>query len=144
MSIIIRDAKSEDKSDIVELIKAFAKETGETSPITPAFVERYLASPSNYILVAEWNSHFAGLLSYSLRLDLWHAASCCYIEEIIVKEPFRGKGIGSALINFMLQKAKNEGYAEISLTVDQENARAQALYKRLGIDEFVVGLEKHM
>jgi ribosomal protein S18 acetylase RimI-like enzyme len=34
---------------------------------------------------------------------------------------------------------EDKGDAEISLTVDPDNTKAQALYKRLGIDEFVVG-----
>lgn len=144
MTIITRDATTEDKDDIIELIKEFAGELGDESHITTAFVERYLASPSDFVLVAEWNDQFAGLLSYSLRLDLWHAAPCCYIEDIVVKRPLRGKGIGTELLNYILKQVETEGYAEISLTVDPDNTRAQALYKRLGFDEVVVGLEKHL
>jgi len=95
-------------------------------------------------LIAEWNGSCAGLLSYSLRLNLWHAAPCCYIADVVVTKPYRGKGIGTELISHILKKANTEGYAEVSLTVDPGNTRAQALYKRLGIDEVVIGLEKHM
>ena len=144
MTIVIRDATVEDKGDIVELIKEFAREWEDESLITTAFVERYLVSPSDFVLIAEWNGQFAGLLSYSLRLDLWHAAPCCTIEDVVVKKPFRSKGIGTELLNYILKQAVAESYAEISLTVDPDNTRAQALYKRLGIDEVVVGLEKHL
>lgn len=143
MSIKIRNATVGDKHNIVELIRDFAREWGDESPITPAFVEGHLASPVDFILVAEWDGQFAGLLGYSLRLDLWHAAPCCYIADVVVKEKFRGQGIGTELIKTVLEKAKSAGCAEVSLTVEQDNPRAQALYKRLGIDEVVVGLEKH-
>jgi len=44
MAITIRDATTEDKLDVVELIREFAGEWAEESPITTAFVERYLTA----------------------------------------------------------------------------------------------------
>ena len=49
MTIVIRDATVEDKGDIVELIKEFAREWEDESLITTAFVERYLVSPSDFV-----------------------------------------------------------------------------------------------
>jgi ribosomal protein S18 acetylase RimI-like enzyme len=144
MSIRIHDAQAADIQEIVALIGEFAMESKEASPITASFVQRYLESSREHLLLAEWDSRAAGLLSYSLRLDLWHAGPCCLITQLFVRQPYRGKGIGSEMINHMLRKAEAEGYREISLTVEKENIRAKALYRRLGINEEVVGLEKHL
>ena len=144
MAIIIRDATPMDADNIVELIKEWAIEVQAHSPITASYVSQYLASPSDYLLIAEWDQQFAGFVAYSIRLDLWHAAPCCYIEDVVVKPSFRGHGIGTELLKYMLEMAKKEGYVEISLTVSKDNIKAQELYKRIGIDEEVLCFEKHI
>jgi ribosomal protein S18 acetylase RimI-like enzyme len=48
------------------------------------------------------------------------------------------------LIEQMLGKANQAGWAELSLTGNQDNTKAQALYRRLGIDEEAICLEKHV
>jgi ribosomal protein S18 acetylase RimI-like enzyme len=144
MALIIRAAKNGDAEDIVELIKDWASASGDYSPVTILYVEMYLNSPSDHILIAEWNHQFAGLLAYSLRSDLWHAAPCCQIEDVVVNPMFRGKGIGTELLKFIVERAKQERYAEISLTVGKDNLKAQELYKRLGFDEEAICLEKHI
>lgn len=44
---------------------------------------------------------------------------------------FRGKGIGTILLNEMIRKAKNFGFNSLSLSVDPKNP-ALRLYERLG------------
>jgi len=44
----------------------------------------------------------------------------------------RGKGIGTALIRSAIEMAKRAGLTRIELTVREHNARAIALYERLG------------
>jgi ribosomal protein S18 acetylase RimI-like enzyme len=144
MAITIRPALLSDGASIVEIFRELdEEEAGEKSQVSPAYVETYLSSLSNAILIAEWEGQFAGLLSYAIRLDLWHAAPCLFIEQIAIKRSLRGKGIGTVLIEHILHKAREMGCAEIALTVGRENTGAQALYRRLGIDEETVCLEKH-
>lgn len=49
-----------------------------------------------------------------------------------VLAPYRGKGVGNALISTALQKAKAKGLARIELTVREHNKTAIALYKKFG------------
>jgi ribosomal protein S18 acetylase RimI-like enzyme len=46
----------------------------------------------------------------------------------------RGKGIGAALLDALLDHARAEGHEAISLSVDRENAGAIALYERYGFE----------
>ena len=51
--------------------------------------------------------------------------------SISVREPYRGQGIGGALMRYLLAELRDAGYARASLSVQKENA-AQYLYERMG------------
>ena len=51
---------------------------------------------------------------------------------IAVVPSARGKGVGSALLEALLGRARDDGYPAISLSVDRNNARAIELYERHG------------
>lgn len=44
----------------------------------------------------------------------------------------RGHGVGAALLGSLLERARRDGFDEISLSVDRHNAGAIALYERHG------------
>jgi len=46
----------------------------------------------------------------------------------------RGKGVGAALLEALLDRAREEGYETISLSVDRNNAGAMGLYERHGFE----------
>ncbi|KRG14724.1 acetyltransferase [Virgibacillus soli] len=59
---------------------------------------------------------------------------------IAVREEARGMGVGTLLMNKIIQKAKEAGFASISLSVDPENTNAVHVYRKLGFkDVEVVG-----
>lgn len=55
-----------------------------------------------------------------------------YLGHLGVAENVRGRGIGTRLIHHLL--SLGDGYTEASLHVAETNARAQALYERLGFE----------
>jgi len=77
------------------------------------------------------------------RFRLFKAGSPGYgfIDErtpelaIAVVPNARGKGVGSALIDSLLERARTEGFADISLSVDRHNKGAIALYEQHGFHQ---------
>ena len=57
-----------------------------------------------------------------------------YLSRLIVKKKYRNKGIGSLLTDFLINKAKELGYCEISLGVDCDNENALHLYEKKGFE----------
>jgi len=66
-----------------------------------------------------------------------------YLSRMIVKSEYRNKGIGNAIINFLIDYAKNLGYEEMSLGVDISNIGARWLYEKNGfVNTIFVGEDK--
>jgi ribosomal protein S18 acetylase RimI-like enzyme len=140
----VRDAVLADGEAVVELIRELAEGEGESSPLDRGFVARYLESPISRILLAEEQGQVVGLLSYSIRPDLYHAGHTALIEELVVAAGRRGQGIGSALMAELLERAARQGWAEVSVSTMPDNAGAQRFYRRHGLGEEAVFLEKHL
>ncbi len=141
MSLIIREAKLSDAAIIVQLIKE--PTFGELSPLTVAYVPRYLACSGSHILLAEEDGQGVGLLCYSLRPDLYHASNVCLIEQFVVKETARGHGVGGALLTDLLHRLSATNCAEVSVTVLPNNEQAIKFYRAHGLVEECLSLEKH-
>lgn len=60
-----------------------------------------------------------------------------YLDSVCVNEAFRGKGIGSSLLESVVDLARQAGKSKIGLCCDFTNHKAQKLYERVGYE--VVG-----
>jgi len=144
MSVQIRDGVPGDEPAIVLMIRALGEAGDFESPVREEDAARYLASPGCGVLLAEDEGEAVGLLSYSIRFDLFHAANSCLIDELVVAEGRRGQGIGGALLDEVLRRARSAGCVEVSVTTMPDNTAAQALYRSKGLDEEALFLEMHL
>lgn len=60
------------------------------------------------------------------------AAGEFYLDSMGVLPKFRGRGVGSALLVALSNKAFAEGHARVGLIVDVDNINAERLYSALG------------
>jgi GNAT superfamily N-acetyltransferase len=58
--------------------------------------------------------------------------------SIAVAEPYRGRGIGAALLRGLAEAARSAGFAALSLSVEDGNP-ARRLYERVGFVEVDAG-----
>lgn len=56
---------------------------------------------------------------------------CIWIEDLYVKESFRGSGLGSQVLQYIVQQYPGSIFR---LEVEEENARAIAVYKKNGFE----------
>ena len=137
--ILIRPAAPGDAASIVRLIQ----QLGPGSDLTEEYVLLYLSDTDRGILLAQRGEQILGLLSFSVRADLYHAGNSVLIEELVVEEGNRGKGVGSGLMNALLEKLPGLGCRELCLAVMPENEAAVRFYKRHGLVEEALFLERH-
>jgi glucosamine-phosphate N-acetyltransferase len=138
-SLSILPAEPTDAAHIVRLIR----QMGPDSEVTEEYVLQYLSGTDREILVARLGGRVAGLLSYSLRADLYHAGSSVLIEELVVDKAARGQGIGGALMEALLKRVEWLGCKELCLAVMPDNESAIRFYKRYGLVEEALFLERH-
>jgi RimJ/RimL family protein N-acetyltransferase len=139
---IVREANPADAAALLAHLKALAAEPGINVPLTPDEItttleqeQRLLAdiaeSPRAIMLVAEAGGELIGELSLkaiSPRRAVRHVATL----GMSVKQSWRGKGVGRALMTEALAWAPTAGITRIELYVYARNAPAVALYERFG------------
>jgi len=95
-------------------------------------------------LVAEDEGRRLGLAWYRFFTDAVHGEG--FVDEetpelaVAVVEGHRGSGIGTALMDAIHARAREQGVTRISLSVDRDNP-ARRLYERLGYVEYEPGDE---
>jgi ribosomal protein S18 acetylase RimI-like enzyme len=141
--VTVRKAIPKDASAIASLVEALRRSLNEPGATGEDYVATYLGAPANHILVAERSGRVLGMLSYSHRPSLYHAADCCTIEELVVAPEARGQGVGSRLLEEVLRQAEAAGCAEVSVSALADNSGALAFYRRHGLVDEALLLERH-
>lgn len=142
-NITVREAGPGDAAAVVSLIREMAREDGAGTPVPEAYAEASFRHPGSGVRLAETDGRCVGLLSHSLRPNLYHAAPARPIEVLYVRGESRNLGAGGALMENVLAKAGRLGCAEISVSAMPDNAGAVRFYRNHGLTEEAALLERH-
>ncbi|MDP9312223.1 MAG: GNAT family N-acetyltransferase [Chloroflexota bacterium] len=120
---------------LAALIHQLAVEEG-AEPAEPEdigiIVGALLQSGSSDFLLATANDEPIGCLQIAYRLSTWQAGRYAYLEDFYLTEPARGRGVGTKLLDYALQRAESQGCESVVLDVRTANTAAQRLYTRFG------------
>lgn len=132
-SIIIRDAVREDCTSLMALIKELAVYEREPDAVTVSqehFEESgFGEQPVWWAIVAELDGIVVGFALYYIRYSTWKGQRM-YLEDLIVTEEHRGKGIGKQLLDELIVTARQKGFNGILWQVLDWNEPAINFYKR--------------
>lgn len=131
--IVLRAATKEDCPQLMELIKELAIYEKEPDAVTVSmdhFIDSGFGSnPVWWAIVAEVDGTVVGCALYYIRYSTWKGQRM-YLEDLIVNEAWRGKGIGKALLDVLIHIAKNKGFSGIMWQVLDWNEPAINFYKK--------------
>jgi GNAT superfamily N-acetyltransferase len=139
----IRPARREDVALMFSLIVELAEYERAADQVvgTEAMLEAALfgPQPAAEALIGEVDQQPAGFALFYTSFSTWKCAPGIWLEDLIVRERFRGAGVGGALMRELAALALQRGCGRLEWAVLDWNAPAIAFYDRLGassVDEW--------
>lgn len=132
-NIIIRKATAEDCPRLLELIQELAdyeKAPQEVTVTLEHFVESgFGENPVWWAFAAEVDGVVRGFALYYIRYSTWKGQRM-YLEDILVTNEMRGKGLGKLLFDALIAEAKAKNFSGIVWQVLDWNEPAINFYKK--------------
>ena len=89
-------------------------------------------------IVAEVEGQVYGFANCVVHENTWETQPVCYLEDLYVLPSARSRGIGKALIEWLRNAMRAEGWARLYWMTREDNARARQLYDQFArADGFV-------
>ncbi len=136
MSNTIRKMKPEDSASVLEMMRVFyaspAVLSNGSEEIFRADIENCIGdSPYAEGFIVENAGEILGYAMVAKSYSTEFGKPCIWIEDLYLKEPCRGKGLGSQVLQFIFDQFPGSIFR---LEVEEENARAIAAYQKHGFD----------
>lgn len=118
------------------LVVAFARLTPQLSSSSPPpgrdELAEIVANPATVLFIAR--DMESGEIVGTLTLALFRIPTGlrAWIEDVVVDQQTRGQGVGAALSEAALDRARREGARTVDLTSRPSREAANRLYKRIG------------
>ena len=135
MNALIRKAEKKDSLAILNLIKELAlfEKESESVKLKLSDIENdgFGTKPLFECIVAEINERIIGMAIYYPRYSTWNGPTI-HLEDLIVSEQYKGKGIGTQLYSNFIKMAFNSGVKRVEWNVLDWNSPAINFYKKSG------------
>ena len=128
--------------DLIDAIQRLIPQLTLNVPVpTQDDLERLIESDSSILLAARYPEDFAPIVGL-LTLIVYRAPTGirARIEDLVVEQALRGKGVGEVLMRYALNMARDVGADGISLTSNPKREAANRLYQRLGFKPWQTNL----
>ena len=129
----IRKGTPEDVPAVLNLIRElalFEKAPQEvTNTESDMLRDGFGSSPVFSLLVAETNGRVIGMAIYFVKYSTWKGKGV-YLDDIVVSEEFRGKGIGKLLLDEVIRDCARIGARQLHWQVLDWNTNAIRFYEK--------------
>ena len=157
LDVNIREARKGDVPRLVELMESLTITTSnvETNGVSTLGVstlgvstlgdyekifERIEGAPDHRLIVAEVDGRVVGSAELVIADNLSHRGlPWAVMENVIVEEKMRRKGIARAMVNHLVDLAKERGCYKIGLSSNKERKAAHRMYESLGFKQYGLG-----
>ncbi len=136
MQSTIRGMEEKDRSQVLEMMRVFYASPAVLSNGSDEIFEadfNACISDTPYLegYIFENAEDIQGYAMIAKSFSTEFGKPCIWIEDIYVKEAYRGLGIGSAFLKFIESKYKS---SVLRLEAEPENERAVNVYKKCGYE----------
>ncbi len=138
MSIIFQPADAADTDTLIEMMRGLYAYDGT------AFDEhshrealRQLLDDERYgrVWLIQADDEIAGYVVLTFGFSLEFKGRDAFIDELYLRESFRGQGTGQQAINFAADACRALGIHALHLEVERSNTRAQIAYRKANFED---------
>jgi len=127
---------------VEELYNTLEYQEGMDEELDQAKFANILNEPNIIIFVAEAAGVLIGYLTLGINKSLLDVGPTAIIEELMVTEDHRKKGVGKKLVEVAIDKCKQLACSEIGVGTESSNKKAKTFYSNIGFKEIGVIFEK--
>lgn len=142
-TITVRWAEAKDKPGVARLLRGLIVYTGvlygrpecemKTLETVLADLEKTFGGPNNIrFVVADRDGEVAGICAVETSYSTWHAKPYIVVNDVFVDPECRRMKIGTKLLQFVADHAREVGCCRVDLFVEEANVNAQRLYDEFG------------
>ena len=134
MDIEIRPVEEDDFKQLIELFREFA--TFEKLPEKMTNTVEKMMEDREYLhcfVAVDRQNEIVGYVTYFFSYYTWIGKSL-YMDDLYVRPEFRSTGIGTMLINRVIEFAKTENCRKLRWQVSEWNKPAIEFYRKLGAE----------
>jgi GNAT superfamily N-acetyltransferase len=137
---IIRLARQEDSSALFALVRAFPTPTPCSAEAYARSLDAKLADPHSCLLVAEHDGRLVGYVAGHRHQTFYAGGPTSWVDEVLVVEPFRGKGVGRLLMQAFERWSRDASCVLVSLAT----RGAAGFYERIGYESKASYFKKYL
>src|SRR5215510_10395028 len=136
MSLAICRARKDQAGLVLSLVRELAEyekllhEVEATEAMLDAAL--FAEHPRLFCEIAEWNGEPVGFAVWFANFSTFSGRHGIYLEDLFVRPPFRGRGIGKALLAHLAKLCVDNGWSRLQWAVLDWNAPSIEFYKSLG------------
>ena len=131
----IRKAEPHDVAEILHLIQELATFENEPNAVVitteDLLRDGFSENPLFHAFVAEIDQKIVGMALFYYRYSTWKGKTI-HLEDLIVKEAYRGHGVGFELYKTIIQQGKKDQVRRIEWNVLDWNQPAIDFYEKSG------------
>lgn len=135
MQFIIRKGKKEDLPGVLALIHELAlfekAPDAVTNTVKDMEQDGFGNNPLFGFYVAELETKIIGVALYFTKYSTWKGRGL-YLDDLVITEAYRGKGLGQKLFNAFMEEAKRQNARQVHWQVLDWNTPAIRFYEKLG------------
>jgi ribosomal protein S18 acetylase RimI-like enzyme len=132
-TVDITTAARADDETVAALLRLLPQVSRRGPQVTRERIEQVLAHPGTTVLLARFDGHVVGSATLLRLVTL--VGQFGYVEEVVVDEAARGRGIGKSLLAALIELAREEGLDFVELTSRPAREAANALYRSIGFQQ---------
>ncbi len=144
--VTIRDANAGDVDALLRLLRQLdPPDEAPDAPTARAAIDAVTRQPGMRLVVAEVGGAVVGALMMAILPNLsHHGMPWCQMENLVVDEAHRGRGIGRALMEWCEEAAREAGCYKLQFQSRNHRRISHRFYRRIGYQALTVGFRRYL